>query len=43
MVTIENEGTGETYTRPSKLMHIYQMGYGDQWKKARDRRFGGRL
>jgi hypothetical protein len=35
MVTIENEVTGETWTRPSKLMHIYRMGYGDKWREAK--------
>jgi hypothetical protein len=40
LVTIEDEATGEIWTRPSKLMHIYRMGYGDKWRKAKERRFG---
>jgi hypothetical protein len=43
LVTIENEATGEQWTRPSKLMLIYQMGYGAEWKKARVKRFGRTL
>jgi hypothetical protein len=39
LVTIQAE-SGDTWTRPSKLMQIYQMGYGDKWRKAKERRFG---
>jgi len=43
LVTIQDLATGQIFTRPSKLMQIYQMGYGEKWRKAAPFPCAGRL